>query len=211
MSADHKIHMLVLSVYRELADELLAPIATDQSAEVKINNHRISFDTISGDPGQDPSFEEFLSRAAAIIIAVRFLDVLSLEKIKTIYRYLPDQLEIPTAIFMLRDKGEVDFKISCPSCGQKLWLRDTDIGKRGRCPNCTKPFVILSQADHLKAQLMLPEKAKAVHVIRNNMESLNDALTTLLAAMPAGLKPAAPQSHTEALNNATMRIQIQET
>jgi hypothetical protein len=112
---------------------------------------------------------------------------------------------------MLRDKGEVDFKISCPSCGQKLWLRDTDIAKRGRCPNCTKPFVILSQGDHLKSQLILPDKVEAFKVTRSNPESFQAALIKLFGGMPAGIKPADLSVNDEALSNATVRIQIQNT
>jgi len=209
MNAAKKTNTLVMSIYRELAEEFLGSFAVESKSEVVIDGFRVNFDIVAGDPGQDPTFEDHLAKANAIAIVVRFLDVLSLEKIKNIYRHLPDQIAIPVAIFMLRDKGEVDFKISCPSCGQKLWLRDTDVGKRGRCPNCTKPFIILSQGDHLKSQLMLPDKVAVFNVTRSNPESFQAALVKLFGGTPAGIKPADLSVSDEATKNATVRIQIQ--
>ena len=211
MQAGKKTNILILSIYRELAEEFLSSLTAEPKTEVAISDFLATFEIVAGDPGQDPAFAEHLAKASAIAIVVRFLDVLSLEKIKNLYRSLPDPLGIPVAIFMLRDKGEADFKISCPSCGQKLWLRDTDIAKRGRCPNCTKPFLILSQGDHLKSQLMLPDKVEAFKVTRSNPESFQAALVKLFGSVPAGIKPADLSVSDEALKNATVRIQIQNT
>lgn len=211
MNAAKKANTLVLSIYRELAEEFLSSFTADPKTAVPVNGLLVTFDIIAGDPSQDPTFAEHLAKADAIAIVVRFLDVLSLEKIKNIYRSLPDPLGIPVAIFMLRDKGEADFKISCPSCGQKLWLRDTDIAKRGRCPNCIKPFVILSQGEHLKSQLILPDNVETFKVTRSNPESFQAALIKLFAGVPAGIKPADLSINDEALKNATVRIQIQNT
>lgn len=211
MKAGKKTNTLVLSIYRELAEEFLSSFTTESKTEVAVSDFMVNFDVVAGDPNQDPTFAEHLAKSDVIAIVVRFLDVLSLEKIKNIYRSLPDPLGIPVAIFMLRDKGEADFKISCPSCGQKLWLRDTDIAKRGRCPNCTKPFIILSQGDHLKSQLMLPDKVETFKVTRGNSESFQAALIKLFGAVPAGIKPADLSVNSEALKNATVRIQIQTT
>ena len=211
MNATKKINTLILSIYHELAEEFLSAFTAEPKIDLAIQNFLVNFDIIAGDPSQDPTFEEQLAKADAIAIVVRFLDVLSLEKIKNIYRHLPDQIAVPVAVFILRDKGEVDFKISCPSCGQKLWLRDTDVAKRGRCPNCTKPFVILSQGDHLKSQLMLPDKVKVFKVTRSNPESFQTALLQLFGGVPAGIKPADLSVNDEALKNATVRIQIQNT
>ena len=209
MNTGKKTNILILSIYHELAEEFLSALTAEPKTEVAIGDFLVTFEIAAGDPSQDPTFAEHMAKADAIAIVVRFLDVLSLEKIKNIYRSLPDSLGIPVAIFMLRDKGEVDFKISCPSCGQKLWLRDTDIAKRGRCPNCTKPFVILSQGDHLKSQLILPDKVETLKVTRSNPESFQTALIKLLGGKPAGIKPADLSVSTEALKNATARIQIQ--
>ena len=211
MNAGKKTHTLVMAIYRELAEEFLSSFDAEPNVEVAIHDFLVNFEIVAGDPSQDPAFKDHVAKIDAIAIVVRFLDVLSLEKIKNIYRHLPEQLTIPVAIFILRDKGEADFKISCPSCGQKLWLRDTDVAKRGRCPNCTKPFIILSQGDHLKTQLMLPDKVEVFKVTRGNPESFQTALIKLFGGTPAGIKPADLNVSDEALKNATVRIQIQNS
>ncbi len=211
MSELKTINILILSIYRELAESFIEPAVAEQKNELIIGNTRICFNIIAGDPSQDPTFEEHVAKADAIAIVVRFLDVLSLDKIKMIYRHLPNELNVPIALFLLRDKGEVDFKISCPACGQKLWLRDIDIGKRGRCPNCKKPFVILSQPDHLKSQLMLPESVPIIKMVRTDTESLGLAIAQLLDTMSVGIKPSTAGMTAEALKNATVRIQVQDS
>ncbi len=211
MQEQKTIHTLVLSIYRELAEAFTEPLKTDQqSSALTIDKHQVVFEIVAGDPDLDPTFEERVARADAIAIVARFLDVLSLDKIKMIYRRLPDNLRAPMAIFLLRDKDEVDFKISCPSCGQKLWLRDSDVNKRGRCPNCKKPFIILSQADHLKSQLVLPDNVPVVTLIRNDAASFQAVMAQLLGALTVGLKPATEEMTAEALKNLTVRVQIQD-
>ena len=211
MQEQKTIHTLVLSIYRELAEAFTEPLKTDQqSSALTIDKHQVVFEIVAGDPDLDPTFEERVARADAIAIVARFLDVLSLDKIKMIYRRLPDNLRAPMAIFLLRDKDEVDFKISCPSCGQKLWLRDSDVNKRGRCPNCKKPFIILWQADHLKSQLVLPDNVPVVTLIRNDAASFQAVMAQLLGALTVGLKPATEEMTAEALKNLTVRVQIQD-
>ncbi len=212
MQEQKTIHILILSIYRELAEAFIEPLAQEQKNELVIGNYQIIFDIVAGDPAQDPAFEEYIGKANAIAIVVRFLDVLSLDKIATLYRHLPNEINMPIALFLLRDQNEVDFKISCPSCGQKLWLRDADIGKRGRCPNCKKPFIILSQADHLKSQLMLPENVPIIKLTRNEtIEAFKLAMAQLLDSLSFGIKPVKPgEIAAETLKNATMRVQVQE-
>ncbi|NLB59842.1 MAG: hypothetical protein GX806_02000 [Lentisphaerae bacterium] len=211
MQEQKTIHTSVLSIYRELAEAFTEPLKTDQqSSALTIDKHQVVFEIVAGDPDLDPTFEERVAPHHAIAIVARFLDVLSLDKIKMIYRRLPDNLRAPMAIFLLRDKDEVDFKISCPSCGQKLWLRDSDVNKRGRCPNCKKPFIILSQADHLKSQLVLPDNVPVVTLIRNDAASFQAVMAQLLGALTVGLKPATEEMTAEALKNLTVRVQIQD-
>lgn len=203
-------NILIISIYRDLAEDFLGSPAPEEGVEFTIGNHRIVLDVFVGDPSQDSSFGEHVAKTHAIVMLVRFLDVLSLDKIRNIYHHLVQTGSSLKAVFYLRDKGELDFKISCPSCGQKLWLRDTDIGKRGRCPNCSKPFVILSQADHLKTQLLLPEAMPCIKVIRKDTDSFRTAVAKLLESQASGVTPADANVNLEALKHATVRIQVQE-
>lgn len=209
--AGKTLNILALSIYRDLAEDFVLSGVADLNTETTVGGHKVRFHIFAGEPAQDPTFDELIRQADAVALVVRFLDVLSLDKIKAIYRHLPDELNVPFAVCFLRDKGEVDFKISCPSCGQKLWLRDTDVNKRGRCPNCKKPFVIMAQQDHLKAQLMLPESVMLLQVVRNDRETFQSAMLKLLESLSFGIKPPDVESNVEALKNATVRIQIQES
>ncbi|MDO9541162.1 MAG: hypothetical protein Q7J98_02415 [Kiritimatiellia bacterium] len=204
-------NILVVPIYRDLVESFLGAIAPKDNKEVTIGNRQVVLDVFTEDPSNDSSFKEHVAKAQAIAILVRFLDVLSLDKIKNIYHCLGQSDAISKAVFYLRDKGELDFKISCPSCGQKLWLRDTDVGKRGRCPNCSKPFVILSQADHLKTQLLLPDDMPCLKVIAKDADSFRTAIVKLLETQASGITPADASVNLEALKHATVRIQIQDS
>lgn len=203
-------NLLVVAIYRDLVEDLLGAIKPEETSELTIGSHRVGIDACVGDPADDPGFEERVAKANAITLLVRFLDVLSLDKIRNVYHHLVQAGSVPKAVFYLRDANELDFKISCPSCGQKLWLRDTDIGKRGRCPNCSKPFVILSQADHLKTQLLLPEGMPCIKVIRKDNDSFRAAVAKLLESEATGLTPADASISMDAFKHATVRIQVQD-
>jgi len=204
-------NILIISIYHDLAEDFLGAVTPEDSNELTIGSHRVALDVFIGDPSEDASFGDRVAKAHAIVILVRFLDVLSLDKIRNIYHYLAQSGSTPRAVFYLRDKGELDFKISCPSCGQKLWLRDTDVGKRGRCPNCSKPFVILSQADHLKTQLLLPDGMPCLKVICKDTDSFRNAVVKLLETQASGITPADASVNLDALKHATVRIQVQDS
>ena len=210
MSATQQLNTLILSIYHDMAESFVELLTPKQIEGLTINDYLVHFEVFAGEPDQDDALEKHISKADAIAIVVRFLDVLSLEKIKAIYRNLPPEINVPMAIFLLRDNGEIDFKISCPSCGQKLWLRDTDIGKRGRCPNCKKPFVILSQADYLRSQLVLPQSLPIIQVVRNDFDSFQNAIAKLIEAPQTGIQPLVTGAKAKALKNVTVPIQIQE-
>lgn len=204
-------NILVITIYRDLADDFLGSIASEDNSELTIGGHRVALDVFAGNPAEDPSFSERVAKAYAITILVRFLDMLSLDKIKNIYRHLAQAGSVPNAFFYIRDKGELDFKISCSSCGQKIWLCDTDVGKHGRCPNCGKPLIVLSQSDHLKTQLLLPEDMPCLKVTRKDNGSFRTALSKLLESKISGVTPSDANVNLEALKHATVRIQVQDT
>jgi len=201
-------NILIVSSYRDLAEEFIS----EAGGELVIGNHKVAIDVFADDPSSDPSFQEKISKAHAVVILARFLDVLSLDKIRGVYHHLTQaNTSAPRAVFYLREKGELDFKISCPSCGQKLWLRDTDVGKRGRCPNCSKPFVIQSQADYLKSQLLFPESMLCVKIVSKDPDSFRSALGKLLEIISTGVMPYDASVSMDALKHSTVRIQIQDS
>ncbi len=83
-----KLNVLALSIYRDLAEDFVLTGLTDLNAEAEIGDHRVQFHVFISDPAQDPTFDGLISQADAVALVVRFLDVLSLDKIKAIYRAL---------------------------------------------------------------------------------------------------------------------------
>lgn len=171
--------VLVLSIHQELGEQLIGDLTGENpsaSASLEVGGKILDFDVLAGDPRLNPAWDEAVREADGMVLIARFLDVISLDKIKAIYRRLPSDTIIPLAVLLSREEGELDYKMSCPACGQKLWVRDADIGKRGRCPTCKKPFKLPSQVDLMRSQLALPDTVTATQVSKNDRESCMQAL-----------------------------------
>jgi hypothetical protein len=87
-------------------------------------------------------------------------------------------------------------------------VRDTDVNKRGRCPNCKRAFKLPAQAAHLKSQLMLPDAVPVISVVRGNAASCRGAISSLVGRV-AGKVAEGPEPDDETLKQATVRVQIQ--
>jgi predicted RNA-binding Zn-ribbon protein involved in translation (DUF1610 family) len=203
--------VLVLCVYQEMGETFVQDVCKNAAAgkgNTEIEDIDVQIDVLSGDPRLNASWDERVKQADALIMLVRFLDVISLDKIKAIYRRLPSESLTPVSVFLFREEGEIDFKMSCPACGQKLWVRDTDVNKRGRCPNCKKAFKLPSQSGHLKSQLMLPDAVPVISVVRGNASSCRGAVASLIGRV-AGRIGEGAAADPDALKKATVRVQIQ--
>jgi len=210
-----KISVLVICIHPELGETFLQCVcegSAGTTGETVIENRPVKLDVLAGDPRMIPNWDEVIKGADAMALLVRFLDVISLDKIRAIYRRLPSERSSPMSVLLFREEGEIDFKMSCPACGQKLWVRDTDVGKRGRCPNCKKAFKLPSQAGHLKAQLMLPDAVPALTVVRGKVASCRGAVASLLAYLKGTVVPGTEEGiDQETLKKTTVRVQIQDT
>jgi len=203
-----RTNIVAISVYKDLGPELVKLVCgecIDDKGNTKIADMEVEMTALSGDLRINPESSNVLDTADGIVLIVRFLDVISIDKIKAVYRRLPSEVETPVAVFVFREEGEVDFKMSCPACGQKIWVRDQDIGKRGRCPNCRKAFCLPSQTAQLKSQLMLTESIPVLNVVEGNTSSCRGAITVLVDLIKEATQTAVNQ---EALKNATVRIQV---
>ncbi|MFP6905382.1 MAG: hypothetical protein VCG02_09200 [Verrucomicrobiota bacterium] len=129
-----------------------------------------------GSPGDSRSE---IGDADAIALVVHYMDVITLDQLRDTCTLLRDH-HGKVAVFLYREEGEVDCKMSCPSCGQKLWVRDTDVGKRGRCPNCKKAFMLPDQAEHIRAELALDPGISITRVEGGNISSSKSAMRMLV-------------------------------
>ena len=206
-----KVNILVLSIHQELGETFLQSVCSGSagtSGDTIIDNRPVHMEVLAGDSRLNPAWDETVKKADALLLLIRFLDVVSMEKIRSIYRRLPTDKPLPISVLLFREEGEIDFKVSCPACGQKLWVRDTDVDKRGRCPNCKKAFKLPSQSGHLKSQLMLPDAVPIVTVVRGNSASCRGAVSSLLPLAVGTLAVKNEGIDPETLKRTTVRVQL---
>ena len=153
------LRIRVLSSQAELGSAFLHAVAPTEvgtgSASAEIDGQPFDL-TISADADGGA---EAAPSPDGVVLTVRYLDGASLKNLKAQLNALVGSPAVPIAAAMLRNEGESEFKISCCSCGQKLWVRDQDEGKRGRCPNCRKAFTLPSQESYLRNALQLSDAA----------------------------------------------------
>jgi hypothetical protein len=117
----------------------------------------------------------------ACICLIRFVDQMELQKLSQ--RLFPDNhpgQRIPHLFLVYRKNNEADFKMSCASCGQKLWVRDLDVNKRGRCPNCKKGFTLPGQEELAIQFLGLKQTAPLYRAMQDDPSSVAAGLRILL-------------------------------
>lgn len=204
------VSLLILSIHQEMGENFVQDVcgSAGSSATIEINGSTVHMDVLAGDPRLNAAWDDTLKKAHAIVVLVRFLDVISLDKIKAIYRRIPGDKTVPLGIVIVRENGEADFKISCPVCGQKLWVRDADSGKRGRCPNCKKAFPLPDQVAHIKGQLALADNVPVVKVPRGNTEGARQAVLQLVGQISSDGLVEHPDLDQDVLKQATIRVQI---
>lgn len=188
------LEVLLLCAERELGQMFLravCPSAAELEGEVDVEDRRLHLRVLAGDPSETPGWEDTVLRAHAFALLARYLDLLSVERLRAIYRRLPIGSNIPLAAFLVREEGELDFKISCLNCAQKLWVRDSDSGRQGRCPNCQKIFRLPSQAGYLRAQLALPDQVPTLMVVVGRPAACRGALARLIAPLAPTLAGSA--------------------
>lgn len=199
-------HILALSVHQEMGEQFVKDAGTAEGKTIA--GRTVSMDVLAGDPRLNAAWDDTIKKADGILLLTRFLDVISLDKIKAIYRRIPAENSVPLAVLIVRENDESDFKMSCPVCGQKLWVRDNDAGKRGRCPNCKKAFTLPDQSNHLRAQLALPDSVPVTRVMGGNEASAVKAVEALLQQMGDGLIERSEGMDEDVLKQSTIRVQI---
>ncbi len=207
-NAAKKFNVIVLSVHQDMGESLVKDLCGSGNQK-QLGERDVTLNVLAGDPRLNASWDDTVKNAAGIMVLARFLDVISLDKIKAIYRRLPNERGVPVAVLVVREKDESDFKMSCPICGQKLWVRDEEANKRGRCPNCKKAFTLPDQVDHLRAQLALPDSLPVLRVITGDSTSAENAVLTLLNQLDSGLIES-PQLDQKTLKQSTIRVQVND-
>ena len=209
--ASQPIPILVVSGEVEAGEAVKADLAvtTNGTHDIPFQERSLRVGMKLGTPEPREEWKQAMEQAAALALLVRHVDVLSLDRIREIYTLMFEELGKPFSVMILRNEGESDFKMSCPHCGQKIWVRDSDVNKRGRCPNCKKGFNLPSQIRHLRTNLQLSEDVPVMMVVKGNAASAKIALITLAKSLFGGTIEGGEAFVRDAVLNNTVRVDIQ--
>lgn len=172
-----------------------------QMVDVRLDGLTVRLNLLVYEAGQEGQLKEALSRCDAAALLVQHVDAVSIESLKAVIRIMPSEHRLPSAVLIVRETGKVEFKMSCPTCGQKLWVRDEDKGRPGRCPHCKKSFVLPAQSAHLQSVLMLPAAVPLMTVVQGNAGSCRGPVAALAERA---------RHRAQVLMSATMRVQVNE-
>lgn len=194
------VHLAVVTVDPVAGTTFLDTVCGSGAAEVRLDNAVLRLFLVAYEAGQEGVLENALAAADGVALLVSHVDAISMDTLKAAYRALPTDL--PTTMLILRDAGKVEFKLSCPACGQKLWVRDEDQGRAGRCPHCKKTFVLPGQAAHIRSLLMLPDSVPLVTVTQGHQGACRGPIAAL---------GERTRMRAQVLKSATMRVQVTDT
>lgn len=204
------IRLLAVSVEKKLGETLIGTLNPGNPAADTVATEEgevftcETCDTFPADPKEQNAL---LADVSVVLLHIRFLDAATLEALRDLTQVLLPK-RLPTMILLVREEGEVDFKISCRECGQKLWVRDTDEGKRGRCPNCRQAFPLPSQVDHVRRELTLPDGVPITQVAQGDLPSCRDALGKVKSLLSGELVEVLSAAELEALLKKTVRVEL---
>ena len=129
---------------------------------------------------QGESTQSRLRECDFCLLLVKFLDALTLDAIRDLLRQLPANAAHNLHVFICRDAGEVEYKISCSKCGQKLLVRDAMAMRRARCPHCQDFFQVPGQVDLVRAELLMATNRLVRKVVLGDQASCLQALEAVI-------------------------------
>lgn len=193
------IKIALLTVDRAAGERFVATVCGAGSSLYEVDQCRIHLELLVYRPEAEQEIASALTDAQAAALLVNHIDAVSMDQLRAAYRLLPSEHTLPASILLLREAGKWEFKMSCPACGQKLWVRDADAGRNGRCPHCKKSFVLPVQTSLLKSTLMPPETIPLVTVTDGHSANCRG---------PIGALAERARLQAQALKSATMRVQV---
>lgn len=197
---DGKIYIPVFSFTEGCGESFFQTLGLDPNnmGSIPLGDHTAQVELFRITEELNEGLELILNKADACLLLIRFLDQISMNRIKETFRLIGAESFLPKTFALLREPKEVEFKISCTYCGQKLWVRDRDAGRRGNCPKCRKTFFIPTQKAFVTSFLMLNETVPVV-TVTNGDPSCGNAITSLVERVV---------SMDEGMKSSTIRIEL---
>lgn len=195
------VRVALITVDSIAGERFLCAVCGPGANEFRADDHLVQLHLLVYRAEVEAEIGAALAECDAAALLVSHIDAVSIEHLRAAYRLLPSEYMLPAAILIVREPGKMEFKMSCPTCGQKLWVRDEDKGRNGRCPHCKKSFVLPAQTTHLKGVLMTPEVVPLITVTDGNAHNCRGPIAALA-------ERASRQA--QALKSATMRVQVSD-
>ncbi len=174
------ISICILALDGATGSQLMTSVGGGEGiSEVDLEGKPVRLDLHTFDPAREQALAAVLNLADAAALLVQHLDAPALELLKAAYRILPSEHRLPVAVLAVRDPGRAEFKMACPTCSQKLWVRDEDQGRVGRCPHCKKTFVLPAQDALIRQHLSLPASMSVAAVVLGNADGCRAPLSAL--------------------------------
>lgn len=156
----------------------------------------------------EPGARARLTQADAAVLLLQFLDRASMEAARSLLQALPASVASNCGVVFVYPREERKFKISCDECGQKMWVLETEIGRRGRCPQCMKSMQIPSPPQVIRRHLRIPDTMPVLSVVNGEPALCRGALANLLVRVTAAAPQEGSPSAQEFLKRATRAIQL---
>ena len=181
LTASKSVDFVLLAADEVCPNSIIADLCPDgDKHSFDLDGSTVHLSSKHGEPDPAADWRDAVAKADAFAIAVQYVDVITMDRLKGIYDAVTQQNDKPFGIFVYRGAGEADYKLSCPHCGQKLWVRDSDVNKRGRCPNCKKAFILPSQGDHVRMRLEADVTIPLASIQGGNHASIQAAFRSIL-------------------------------
>jgi hypothetical protein len=175
-----QISICVLALDGNTGSLLLASVVGREGVcELELDGKPTRLDLHTFDPAREQEMGAVINLADAAVLLVQHLDAPALELLKGAYRILPSEHRLPVAVLIVREASRAEFKMACPNCSQKLWVRDEDQGRVGRCPHCKKTFVLPAQDALIKQLLALPASMPVTLIALGNPVGCRGPLSAL--------------------------------
>lgn len=209
MSSNDVIRIGLLTPYPEMAEwfcEDVGSIDEGHKQTLTFSNREMSLKLASFPEDSDckmgnNDFDVFVG-------ILRFVDVVSLQALANLIDASGAVKFTPAIFVFYRNENETDFKMSCPYCGQKLWVRDADQDKRGRCPHCSKGFTLPKQEEHIISALRLPPSVEVKRIIRQDAGSFAAPLRKIIELKSPESSLHALETDKDMTNNQTMKVNV---
>ncbi len=215
-TAHRRLFVPILCAQAEMGEgflrSLLDPAAAGATSGAVVYDRYSAFvEVMASDPEKDAGWVERVRLADAVALLIHYLDAASMQEVRVRLQKLNSLgRRIPVGVLIVREPNEHEFKLNCTDCGQKLWIRETDIGRRGRCTNCRKPMVVPTPSEYLHNQLPLPDSVPVLNVVRGESALCRGVLANLLARVAYGSMETHPGTTATAdfLKQATVPINL---